>query len=550
MSNDVQHTQSQQQENESEEEDESEEENESEEDIRHTQEEDIRHTQSQERENESEEEDDSEEAIQPTQSQEGMPPSETDDEAEGGDEAPLVDEEMQDPPEPEEDIRHTQSDVGDNESDDEAPMPEADNAFPVVDNDMPVDAEEESESEESEEEEESVDEQVDDPNYEHSQDISDSDSDNDDDNDDDGSGSEFEDGIEDYDDSDDDTKNMIKKAYRRINIGRGTAELGIMDKSAPYGEMTATSMQTLFDLLLTKDKSFSVTKESTFLDIGSGNGKVVIHAMLQLPVFQSVGVEIDKKRCKLALQSLDALRGTDTFIRLRDPWCTMINEDVTTWEVFHYSHVYMYDLVFTEETLSAIAILLNLKASETTVLISYKTKEDWKKAGLTTNFTQAETCDMVTTGNDDDTQVAYIYTYNGPAKPASHQNWRVAARSDDKYELVDSQNNTHKFGNTAPDGNFRPGDSQRSLSRDATLKFAKHQGFAGFGPSNKFDFPHNIGNGYTVYHAGKDRFELRKDGNRADFEETNGTGYKDTTENQSILRSFAALDRYLSRFAD
>lgn len=62
--------------------------------------------------------------------------------------------------------------------------------------------------------------------------------------------------------------------------------------SEGYGEATLGSISRLLRLLETlEDESLRITSSSTFLDIGSGFGKVVFHAKLFCKVQRSVGIE-------------------------------------------------------------------------------------------------------------------------------------------------------------------------------------------------------------------------------------------------------------------
>jgi len=61
--------------------------------------------------------------------------------------------------------------------------------------------------------------------------------------------------------------------------------------SEGYGEATKGSMSKLITIMETQDKDIALNSQSTFLDIGSGFGKVVFHIKMQVGVRESTGIE-------------------------------------------------------------------------------------------------------------------------------------------------------------------------------------------------------------------------------------------------------------------
>lgn len=127
---------------------------------------------------------------------------------------------------------------------------------------------------------------------------------------------------------------------------------------------------------------------STFVDIGSGYGKVVFHAKISADVSRSVGIEYVPARARMAEKIQKDLMGKgvndigilDDVAKEKLHDCSLYEGDATAWKSFEYSHVYMYDRVFSKNTLSLLAKKLN--QSSYSVLISYRRFEEWKKLGL------------------------------------------------------------------------------------------------------------------------------------------------------------------------
>ena len=180
--------------------------------------------------------------------------------------------------------------------------------------------------------------------------------------------------------------------------------------SEGYGEMTEGSMERLFSFLEHMDEkeheTFAVMtplknskncvsssqvsyklvpKESTFVDVGSGYGKVVFHAKLGAQFSYAVGIEYVESRANLATKIRDELLSENTNLldhtdrdKLRG--CILVHADATKWKNFNFSHVYMYDRVFSENTLISLAEKLN--KSSFGVLITYRRLKEWVRIGL------------------------------------------------------------------------------------------------------------------------------------------------------------------------
>jgi len=72
-------------------------------------------------------------------------------------------------------------------------------------------------------------------------------------------------------------------------------------EASVYGEVLPDGIQTLLDVI---DTEFPFKREDVFVDLGSGTGKVVIHAALATPCKKVVGIELSETRHKHGLQAL------------------------------------------------------------------------------------------------------------------------------------------------------------------------------------------------------------------------------------------------------
>lgn len=205
--------------------------------------------------------------------------------------------------------------------------------------------------------------------------------------------------------------------------------------SEGYGEMTEGSIERL--LLLLRDlssaeldsplpmrtpekgarnadvaSSVNLTEESSFIDVGSGYGKVVFHAALSARVAKSVGIEYVPSRAKkasevqeeLSRESGPAFMTEEARALVTPPRCVLEQGDATTRGAFRFSHIYMYDRVFNEKTLALLAKQLNRSSFK--VLVTYQRVELWRRLGLC-NVEHVHSFTMRTTGGQN--FKAYIF---------------------------------------------------------------------------------------------------------------------------------------------
>jgi len=147
-------------------------------------------------------------------------------------------------------------------------------------------------------------------------------------------------------------------AHGRGNGGRGAKTART---SEGYGEATQATAERLIQILskLTHfvpamggwDGLWNLDADACFLDIGSGYGKVVIHAKLHTGCRSAVGVECVAKRVEISTLALQGLYGELDRGRLANDLLKGVSFeaiDATTVQQFAYSHIYIFDRVFSE----------------------------------------------------------------------------------------------------------------------------------------------------------------------------------------------------------
>eukprot|EP00741_Cyanophora_paradoxa_P012635 tig00020614_g12208.t1 len=179
----------------------------------------------------------------------------------------------------------------------------------------------------------------------------------------------------------------LQKNYGRVSEG--------------YGEMTMGSVSKMFEYLQGLGEWARIGKDSSFIDIGSGFGKVVFHAKLQCGVKIAHGIEYVSVRVSAADELKaeffpDIGRSRELDFELADA-TTRANFD-------HYTHIYMYDRIFYEDTY--VKLCPKLEASSFRILISYREPSFLHKHGLI-HIDLIHKISMRSTGKQNFT--AYIY---------------------------------------------------------------------------------------------------------------------------------------------
>ncbi len=208
----------------------------------------------------------------------------------------------------------------------------------------------------------------------------------------------------------------------------GESALRVSDKgpktavtSEGYGEATVATAEKLLRLLrrLTRyvpamadwPEVWNLTADSTFLDVGSGYGKVVIHAKLSTDCRCAVGIECVAKRVEISIGALQGLYSELDRAQLADDLLKGVSfeaADATTKPTLDYSHVYMFDRVFSEWTLQAIAKVL--QRSSFYIFISTRKPNVWWGHGLT-KIQPVAKVRFKTTGKEGMTAFVYVNSW-------------------------------------------------------------------------------------------------------------------------------------------
>jgi precorrin-6B methylase 2 len=151
---------------------------------------------------------------------------------------------------------------------------------------------------------------------------------------------------------------------------RPTAE----DPGEGYGEITCESLEKLL-----RHPHLDLRPNDSFVDIGSGIGKVCFHVLAAVGCYVT-GIEYVKQRVQLARQGERMLR--QVLPELNYDRLVFFESDAAKWHTLRNTHAYMFDAVFAPGNLPGIAALLQSRSPNLRRVVSTLTAEEWAAFGL------------------------------------------------------------------------------------------------------------------------------------------------------------------------
>ena len=243
--------------------------------------------------------------------------------------------------------------------------------------------------------------------------------------------------------------NLAPKQMRSM-LGLGGGTTG----SEGYGEATMGSVQKLGFILQNLRELvlmplhptgwgilWDLGPWSSFLDIGSGYGKVVLHLRLSARMRRSVGYECVFSRHQIGERAIQLLDSEALNLEMQKQGAESIKDsdleadtvqkvplrsfdgvelrycDATKETRLPYTHIYIFDWVFSKKTLSEVAKVL--QASPFYVMLSFHKCAEWWSYGLVKIQPVARMVGFRTTGNESMTCYVYINVEKIPSAEIS-----------------------------------------------------------------------------------------------------------------------------------
>ena len=278
-----------------------------------------------------------------------------------------------------------------------------------------------------------------------------------------------------------DTNLSNRTQRRKYQLGQSLSDTDHALQSTPssvstgYGELAAGSMDKLFKwLVYDAPDDYRLNNKSTFLDIGSGFGKAVFHAVLRSNCSSSIGIEYVESRHEKAKQcmaylatrwspSLDFSCIPEQYTEIDVENCHLYQGDACDRKyndiINQSTHIYMFDWVFPEETHEKLIPIID--ESNCQIFISYQAKRI-EKLQLN-NYSSIHTIKCSTTGKQSFTATIYL-------RHSNRINTRTIRKSVSR--LIDEPSVTNKYC-TGSDRN-NENESEISNVNDQQPSITKH----------------------------------------------------------------------------
>lgn len=139
----------------------------------------------------------------------------------------------------------------------------------------------------------------------------------------------------------------------------------LKDLKTTYGELKKIGVDNLYNFIKTK---MDINQDSIFYDIGSGNGKIVLHLSLISDFGKLIGVEIDKVRYLYSELIRNNINKEDNV--------KFINDDIRNIDFSDASFVFVNDLLFDESDVNFIVSSLQPGTHLVSIADNFLTPDD------------------------------------------------------------------------------------------------------------------------------------------------------------------------------
>jgi hypothetical protein len=163
---------------------------------------------------------------------------------------------------------------------------------------------------------------------------------------------------------------LLRSLYGTLDTSNGN--LGGNATFGPtYGELTIFAMYKVIRWLI---NFCYLSRESVFVDVGSGLGKPCLQACVIAEVKRCFGIEVESIRHDLAIHNLNAAlkKHPEVFQKKR---IMLLKRDITDFESLSpCTHIYSFDAVFPEEVMKKYAACFNATKSAQYLVSFHKPK--------------------------------------------------------------------------------------------------------------------------------------------------------------------------------
>lgn len=177
-------------------------------------------------------------------------------------------------------------------------------------------------------------------------------------------------------------KEVIKSTYSLVSNGYkisagDRAKIDPDGKGAVYGEIPFNGMSIIIDAL-------EIEKDDTFIDLGSGTGKIVIQVALTRHIKKAIGIELSRERFEISTQAMAYIM-VNMNEKERKIWMNKVSffhGDILKHPLDDVTCAFMCSTCFRDEVIDSCAERLfackNLRCVATMVRFSYELEKKYE----------------------------------------------------------------------------------------------------------------------------------------------------------------------------
>jgi hypothetical protein len=178
----------------------------------------------------------------------------------------------------------------------------------------------------------------------------------------------------------------IDNLKEKVSVGNGEISMkGIQEILYILAGQTNSNKEAITNLILPQEYCF-IPGKSNFVDLGSGYGLTLMHAICYTQGLLSsyVGIEVEQSRLRKSQEFAEALGYAGSALTIiQDSFNSLHNPTVKS-AMTQGTHFYSFDWVMTEDTRERLASFLckSAKKKQWKVFVSFWPMRNWKKFGL------------------------------------------------------------------------------------------------------------------------------------------------------------------------
>mmetsp|Transcript_9205 Transcript_9205/g.13689 ORF Transcript_9205/g.13689 Transcript_9205/m.13689 type:complete len:338 (+) Transcript_9205:85-1098(+) len=206
--------------------------------------------------------------------------------------------------------------------------------------------------------------------------------------------------------------NILSKAYPNPTFEIPQNEVELIDQTnnsngsghnpSTYGEVTSLGARQLFHYMEMIGNNFDNERKIHFIDLGSGNGKLVVQAYIEIPgLIKAEGIELSPSRHSVAINSWNNIEDEAKCARSQtldlygcsnygEAKVQLFQGDLFEMNISQASHIYIASLCFTDSMMMSLARKCGEEGSKIVCIATLKPLPEFESYGFVEDIKYVE----------------------------------------------------------------------------------------------------------------------------------------------------------------